>query len=111
MIPSGYRMEQLLAIGLIQADKSLESGSDRMTIMFHWFLSPSIHDMIGWIIAINNSIPNNKQLITNDELTMSLVMAEATYFNQYMMLQDQIHARGIPDSTTTSALIQGKYDL
>ena len=108
ILPSGYRMEQLLAIGLIHSAsrESIEAGSERMTIIFHWFLSPSIHDMIDWIIAINNSIPDNKQLITNDELTMSLVMAEATYFNQYMMLQDQIHAQGIDHAA--GALMHGK---
>lgn len=101
MLPSGYRMEQLLAIGLIYStsDNPSQIGSEKMSIMFHWFLSPTIHDMIDWIIAINNSIPNNKQLISNDELTMSLVMAEATYFNQYMMLQDQMRPQGTFDAS------------
>lgn len=95
-------MEQLLAIGLIYSasEKSIEEGSERMTIVFHWFLSPSISELFEWIVAINNSIPN-KQIITNDELTMSLVMAEATYFNQLMMLHDTIdHHQALASADT-----------
>lgn len=102
ILPNGYRMDQLLAIGLIYSasEKSIENGSEKMTIVFHWFLCPSLHDLFEWIVAINNSIPN-KQIITNDELTMSLVMAEATYFNQFMMMQDTIdHHNAITNGET-----------
>jgi len=110
MLPSGYRMEQLLAIGLIHSasEKSIESGGERITILFHWFLSPTVHDMIDWIIAINNSIPDNKQLITNDELTMSLVMAEATYFNQTMMLHDQLYGTNAAAQHSAASILHGK---
>ena len=90
ILPSGYRMEQLLAIGLIHSTKPAEDGSERMTIIFHWFLSPTIHDLFEWIIAINNSIPNNKQVITDDDLTMSLVMAGALHYNNLMLMQAAI---------------------
>jgi len=95
ILPSGYRMEQLLAIGLIHSttQKSIDTGHSRMTIVFHWFLLPTIAELFDWIVAINNSIPNNKQIITNDELTMSLVMAEATHFNNLMLVQDMVQAQ------------------
>lgn len=95
ILPSGYRMEQLLAIGLIHSttQKSIDTGHSRMTIIFHWFLLPTIAELFDWIVSINNSIPNNKQIITNDELTMSLVMAEVTHFNNLMLVQDMVQAQ------------------
>lgn len=91
MLPPGYRIDQLLAIGLIHttSQKGIHNGLERMTIIFHWFLPLSIHDLVDWIIAINNSIPDNKQILTDDDLTMSLVTAEAAHYNQMMMLQQQ----------------------
>ena len=65
---------------------------ERLTIVFHWFLPLTIQDLFDWIIAINNSIPNNKQILTNDELTMSLVMAEAVHYNHIMMLGQPNHS-------------------
>lgn len=89
ILPPGARIEQLLAVGLIypSSQKAIDNGMGRLTIVFHWFLPLTIQDLFDWIVAINNSIPNNKQILTNDELALSLVMAEALHYNQMMMLR------------------------
>ena len=100
-LPPGYRLEQLLAVGLIQTIPGKKSAEDRLTITFHWFLPLTIHDLLDWIVAINNSIPDNKQFLTDDELTMSLVMAEAVHHNNMMLLHSN-NASGLSSS-------EGKY--
>ena len=88
-LPTGFRVEQLLAIGLFQnlAAKASNANRERMSITFHWFLPLSFHELCQWITAINSSIPNNKQILTNDQLTLSLMMAEALHYNNMMLNQ------------------------
>lgn len=102
LLPSGYRLEQLLAIGLIcnlNADtkSSNSNGSspgsnkrpkERLSIIFHWFLMTSIQELFEWIVAINSIIPANKQIFTDEELTMSLIMSEVSHFNNLQLIRD-----------------------
>lgn len=88
-LPPGYAMEQLLAIGLI-CNQSANQSEERLSIVFHWFLTSSIADLFEWIVAINAIIPANKQLFTDEELTMALIMSEAAHYNHLRTVHDQI---------------------
>ena len=89
-LPSGHMMEQLLAIGLMHTSSAATRRNptrEKIAIVFHWFLPATIHELIEWIVAISSSIPSSKQILTDDELTLSLVMTEAAHYNHAMMLQ------------------------
>lgn len=84
VLPSGYALEQLLAIGLIE--ENYTTGTT--TIIFYWFLSPTLDDLSEWIMAFHNSLlrePSDLQdqddNTDDDDLAVGLMMAGAAYWN------------------------------
>lgn len=118
ILPSGYRLEQLLAIGLIcnlneSSSKSTANSNgsspgsnkrpkERLSIIFHWFLTSTVQELFEWIVAINSIIPANKQMFTDEELTMSLIMSEVSHFNNLQMVRDGNQANAAMALANTS---------
>lgn len=86
VLPSGYQLEQLLAIGLIE--ENYTTGTT--TIIFYWFLTPTLDDLSEWILAFHNSLlrdpidsadQENNQEQEDTDLAVGLMMAGAAYWN------------------------------
>lgn len=45
-----------------------QQTTERLSIVFHWFIAPSIQELFEWIIAINGIIPANKQIFTDEDV-------------------------------------------
>jgi hypothetical protein len=80
--PSGFKLEQMLAIGLINHLYTPSGKLKNTQIIFYWFLSPSVNELLEWIIAFQNSLllPNPKpghpiDLATAEQLTAQAASA------------------------------------
>ncbi|KAI1301547.1 hypothetical protein HDE_02698 [Halotydeus destructor] len=110
LLPPGYSMEQLLAIGMIY-DLNNGKTRERLSIVFHWFLTPNVQELFDWILAINTIIPANKQLFTDEELTMSLVLSETLHCNNLKLAQDARANHADHSGTATNAESHAAWTL
>lgn len=115
--PNGFKLEHMLAIGLINHAFSNQGRLKGTQIIFYWFALGSQEELINWVVAFQNSLYSNAtqnvktnpdiQTVTNnialnnaanianlgqkingttttdpnDDLSLSVLMANTTAFN------------------------------
>lgn len=88
VLPSGYRIDQLLGLGIIE--ENLSTGST--AVIFYWFLTKTTDDLFDWTVALCDSIqlraciPDDQEEQDQD-LAVSLLMAGAAHLNNLAITQ------------------------
>lgn len=102
--PSGFKLEQMLAIGLINHLFTPSGKLKNTQIIFYWFLSPSVSELLEWIIAFQNSLllPNPKSA-ANATVSSMIDLAEAERFANSQAAATTLFGLGEPSQLDQSA--------